>query len=184
MTCWVYCPHISCWKYCSIAEPKALSVLRQYECVSKSTHFPSFRAKHFSTNWAWGRTGFSPGAHRERPRKVSHKTWKHGTLHTFLPSYAVSKAVETRHSVWTLWQWESFQGMNEGFGNANSLLMTYEFLLSYWCLIGSDFSFKGLFHPNYKDTFSQLISNLIWAVLMGLLSILRYQSFNLHQLIW
>ena len=50
------------------------SVPRQYECVSKFTHFPSSRAKHFSTNWAWERTGCSPEAHRGRPRKVSHKT--------------------------------------------------------------------------------------------------------------
>lgn len=49
-------------------------VLRQYECVSKSTHFPPFRAKHFSTNWARKRTGSSPEAHRGRPRKVSRKT--------------------------------------------------------------------------------------------------------------
>lgn len=68
-----------------------------------------FRARHFSTNWAWKRTGSSPDVHRGRPRKVSCQ-W--GVLHTFLPSYVVSKSTEGRHVVWTVEQWESFQRMN------------------------------------------------------------------------
>lgn len=85
-----YCPHISCRRHYSVFLPKC-PLFSGGMNVSNSTRFLSFRAKHFSTNWAWKRTGSSPDAHRGRPRKVSRKTWRSSHIPPIIRSFQRSR---------------------------------------------------------------------------------------------
>lgn len=60
-------------------------VLRQNKCVSRWTRFLCFRAKRFSTSWAWETMGCSPEACWERTRKVRRAILPHSSPHASLP---------------------------------------------------------------------------------------------------
>lgn len=79
--------HVSSESHCSVWK------WHQAECL----HFPSFRAKRFSTNWAGKRTCRSPGARRGRLRKVRHRTWHS----SHIPPIVRRSQTQTSQLVWT-----------------------------------------------------------------------------------